>query len=120
MVAGVFLASVAGVAAMVGFSRTVMASKREEQKLLEKGVIESVQLLDAGSSLALRALGWGTLYAFLGTGALCYSIWKLSGATNVIITFQIILYYLPILFEFVLCLFRCQNFVIKWEAYYRD
>lgn len=81
--AGVFLGSVAGVAALFGFSKTVMASKREEQKLLEKGIIEGVHLLDAGSSLAMRALGWGTLYAFLGTGTFCYGVWKLSGATNV-------------------------------------
>lgn len=81
--AGVFLASVGGAAALFGFSKTVMASKREEQKLLEKGIIEGTHLLDAGSSLAMRALGWGTLYAFIGTGALCYGIWKLSGANNV-------------------------------------
>lgn len=33
--------------------------------------------------LAIRALGYGTLFAFLGTGTLFYGIWKLSGAKTV-------------------------------------
>lgn len=41
------------------------------------------ELPETGASLALRALGWGTLYAFTGCGILFYSIWKLSGAKNV-------------------------------------
>ena len=31
----------------------------------------------------MRALGWGTLFAFMGTGAMAYGIWKLSGAKDV-------------------------------------
>lgn len=81
--AGIFLASVAGVAAIAGFGKTLAASKRQEQVLVEKGVIENVRLLDAGSSLAMRALGWGTLCAVLGTFTFSYGVWKLSGATNV-------------------------------------
>lgn len=77
------MATVAGVAAGAGFTKTMLAAKKEEQKLLEKGLISNVHLLDSGSSLAMRALGWGTLYAVLGTGTICYGIWKLSGATNV-------------------------------------
>lgn len=82
-IAGIFLASVAGVAAIAGFSKTLATSKRQEQVLVEKGVIENVRLLDAGSSLAMRALGWGTFCAFLGTFTFSYGVWKLSGATNV-------------------------------------
>lgn len=70
-------------AAIFGFSRTLMASKHEEQKLLEKGLIEGTHLLDAGSSLARRALGYGTLFALLGTGTLFFGVWSLSGASNV-------------------------------------
>lgn len=81
--AGTFLGTVGGAAAIFGFSKTLMASKREEQKLLEKGLIEGTHVLDAGSALARRALGYGTLYAVLGTGALCFGVWKLSGASNV-------------------------------------
>lgn len=70
-------------AAIFGFSRTLMASKHEEQKLLEKGLIEGPHMLDAGSRLARRALGYGTLFALLGTGTLFGGIWAMSGATNV-------------------------------------
>lgn len=83
ILAGIFLTSVGSIAALFGFSRTLMSAKRQDQKLYEKATIENMKLLDAGSSLALRALGWGTLYAFLGTGTFCYGIWKLSGAKNV-------------------------------------
>lgn len=38
---------------------------------------------ETGANLALRALGWGTLFAFLGTGSLAFAIWKLSGAKDV-------------------------------------
>lgn len=81
--AGTFLGTVGGAAAIFGFSKTLMSSKQEEQKLLEKGLIEGTHVLDAGSALARRALGYGTLYAVLGCGALTYGIWKLSGASNV-------------------------------------
>lgn len=84
--AGIFLASVAGVAAIAGFGKTLAASKRQEQVLVEKGVIENVRLLDAGSSLAMRALGWGTLCAVVGTFSFSYGVWKLSGATNVMLS----------------------------------
>lgn len=47
------------------------------------GLQGSVELADAGAILALRALGWGTLYAVAGTSCLCYGIWKLSGAKDV-------------------------------------
>lgn len=80
--AGAFLGLVGGVAALFGFSRTLGRAKREEAAFIAKGGRETLILMDAGSSLALRALGWGTLYAFLGTGAFCYGVWKLSGATN--------------------------------------
>lgn len=42
----------------------------------------SLHMQETGASLALRALGWGTLYAITGCGILFYGIWKLSGATN--------------------------------------
>lgn len=43
----------------------------------------SIEMAESGSSLALRALGYGTLFAVVGTGTLAFAIWKLSGAKNV-------------------------------------
>ena len=38
---------------------------------------------EAGGSLALRALGRGSLYAFGGFSVFCVAVWKLSGASSV-------------------------------------
>lgn len=81
--AGAFLGLVGGIAAVFGFSKTVLSSRKQDQKLFEQGCVETANLLDAGAKLATRALAWGTFYAFLGTGTLCFGIWKLSGAQNV-------------------------------------
>lgn len=82
-IAGVFLATVSGMAAIGGFSRTITTARKQDQKLYEQATVETVNLIEAGSRLATRALAWGTFYAFLGTGTLVYGIWKLSGAANV-------------------------------------
>lgn len=81
-----FLGLVGGISALFGFSRSLGKAKKSESKLIEKGGTKSLVLLDEGSALAMRALGWGTLYAVLGTGAFCFGIWKLSGAKNVSIS----------------------------------
>lgn len=70
-------------AAVAGFSKTIMTVKKSDPQFFETGVRGTIVMQETGASLALRALGWGTLYAFLGTGTICYGIWKLSGATNV-------------------------------------
>ncbi|XP_075155263.1 transmembrane protein 242 [Haematobia irritans] len=77
-----FLGLVGGISALFGFSKTLGKAKKSESKLIEKGGTKTILLLDEGSALAMRALGWGTLYAVLGTGAFCYGVWKLSGAKN--------------------------------------
>lgn len=68
---------------MFGFSKTLSNAKRQDSKLLEKGGRETLLLMDEGSALALRALGYGTTYAILGTGLFVFGIWKLSGAKDV-------------------------------------
>lgn len=78
-----FLGIVGGAAALFGFSRTLSKAKSQDSKLLEKGGREALILMDEGSALALRALGYGTAYAILGTGLFCFGIWKLSGAKDV-------------------------------------
>lgn len=85
--AGIFLAFVGGAAALFGFSKTVLSSRKQDQELYEKGCVETARLLDGGHRLATRALAWGTFYAFLGTGTFCYGLWKLSGARNVRLKF---------------------------------
>lgn len=82
-VAGVFLTTVAGVSVLAGFSRTIMTAKRKDPAVFETAKAGNVALLEGGSKLAFRALGWGTLYSVVGVGAFCYGCWKLSGASNV-------------------------------------
>jgi len=38
---------------------------------------------ETGGSLALRALGRGSFYAFGGFSVFCFAVWKLSGAGSV-------------------------------------
>ncbi|XP_058814717.1 transmembrane protein 242 [Topomyia yanbarensis] len=80
--AAAFLAGVAGISAIAGFGKTVMSAKKSDPQFFEKGIQGSIAMRETGASLAMRALGWGTLYAFLGTGTICYGIWKLTGASN--------------------------------------
>lgn len=63
---------------MIGFSKTLNAAKKNDAQYFAKGVTEIT-----GAQLALRALGWGSLLAFLGTGSLCFGVYKLSGAQSV-------------------------------------
>lgn len=82
--AAAFLGLVGGVSALFGFSRTLATAKKADTKVLQQaGTRQGIILMDEGATLALRALGWGTLYAVLGTGAFCYGFWKLSGAKDV-------------------------------------
>uniref|UniRef100_A0A1A9Z0F5 Transmembrane protein 242 n=1 Tax=Glossina pallidipes TaxID=7398 RepID=A0A1A9Z0F5_GLOPL len=77
-----FLGLVGGISALFGFSRTLGKAKASESKLIQQGGRKTVLLLDEGSALAMKALGLGTLYAVIGTGAFCFGVWKLSGAKN--------------------------------------
>ena len=50
---------------------------------LFQGLIAGEHVPESGAALAMRALGWGTLYAITGVGLVCFGIWKLSGAKSV-------------------------------------
>lgn len=80
--AGLFLAAVSGASAVFGFGATLAAAKKQDPKYFGKGLLPAREFPETGASLALRALGWGTLYAFTGCGVLFFAIWKLSGAHN--------------------------------------
>ncbi|EDV44454.1 uncharacterized protein Dana_GF20319 [Drosophila ananassae] len=81
--AAAFLGLVGGVSALFGFSKTLATAKKADSKVLQQaGTRQGIILMDEGTTLAMRALGWGTLYAVLGTGAFCYGFWKLSGAKD--------------------------------------
>ncbi|CAH1954414.1 unnamed protein product [Acanthoscelides obtectus] len=80
--AAFFLAGVSGISAVIGFGMTVASSKKQDPKYFNKGMMPTRELPESGANLAMRALGWGTLYAVTGCGILFYSIWKLSGAHN--------------------------------------
>ncbi|CAH0558358.1 unnamed protein product [Brassicogethes aeneus] len=80
--ASLFLAGVSGISAIVGFGATLSAAKKQDPKYFGKGMEVHKGLTETGASLALRALGWGSLYAFTGCGVLFYSIWKISGASD--------------------------------------
>ncbi|XP_023179782.1 transmembrane protein 242 [Drosophila hydei] len=81
--AAAFMGLVGGISALFGFSRTLATAKKSDSKVLQQQATkQGIILMDEGTTLAMRALGWGTLYAVLGTGAFCYGFWKLSGAKD--------------------------------------
>lgn len=68
--------------AIIGFASTLAVVKKKDPQTFNEGVMGVKGMSESGASLAMRALGWGTLYAVTGCGILFYGIWKLSGATN--------------------------------------
>ncbi|KAK3912122.1 Transmembrane protein 242 [Frankliniella fusca] len=77
-----FLAGVAGFSAFFGFGATLAYAKKKDPIHFDKGVVMGPSLSESGAALALRALGWGTVYAVGGCGILFFSLWKLSGCNN--------------------------------------
>lgn len=73
-----------GISAAAGFGRTLAIAKKKDSNFFNKGMTGSIEMTENGANLAMRALGWGTLFAVLGTGSIAFAIWKLSGAKDVI------------------------------------
>ncbi|XP_021934908.1 transmembrane protein 242 isoform X2 [Zootermopsis nevadensis] len=80
--AGIFLASVAGISALVGFGTTIGSVRKKDPAFFNKGITGTREMTETGASLAVRALGWGTLYAVVGCTVFFYSIWKLAGVND--------------------------------------
>jgi len=93
--AGLFLATAAGIGIMAGFGTTLASAKKQDPKAFDAGMVgmdarakeaagRARYLHETGASLATRALGYGTLYAFAGCGALFFTVWKLMGVNNLL------------------------------------
>ncbi|XP_015903600.2 transmembrane protein 242 isoform X2 [Parasteatoda tepidariorum] len=77
-----FLLTVTGVSVVGGFGMALAMAKKKDPVYFLKGMMATKELPESGGSLAMRALGWGTLYAVTGFSAVCYGIWKLMGVNN--------------------------------------
>jgi len=74
-----FFSLIAGMSVMGGFGMTLTMAKKRDPNWFTKGLVASKEISESGGSLALRALGLGSLYAVGGFSVCCLLAWKISG-----------------------------------------
>lgn len=77
-----FLACVAAGAGFFAFASTLASSRKTDPHMFSKGQTAPSPTVESGVQLAVRALKWGTFYAFGGCGLFFYGVWKMSGAND--------------------------------------
>ena len=82
VVEALFLTGVTGASIIFGFGTSIAAAKKKDPEYFGKGMTPGYRM-ETGGSLAMRALGWGSVYAVTGCGVLFFGIWKLLGVQNV-------------------------------------
>ncbi|XP_055339672.1 transmembrane protein 242-like [Paramacrobiotus metropolitanus] len=72
-----FLGGVASLGVLAGFGSALTMAKKRDPTSFDKGLLAGAERLESGGALAMRALGWGTLWAVGGVGLLCLTVYKI-------------------------------------------